>query len=176
MDHHRSVCRRRIFNALLIAVFAIPMVGCGGDAGLSEFKERNKTNVAKVATSFKIFASRNQQKAPKDQAELVAFLAEDRVKKNIERLGIDPDEIEAIFVSDRDGQPLKIKWGIEMDPENTLPIAFETVGVDGVRLVAADVVLEVSDDKEYEDLWNGIYEPEWMKLKKGLGKDADAPQ
>jgi len=62
-----------------------------------------------------------------------------------------------------------------MDPESTPPIAFESVGVDGVRLVAADVVLEVRNDDEYEDLWNGIYEPEWMKIKKGLGDDAEAP-
>jgi len=171
MCDQRIIRRRSTLNVMLVAVLIVPMLGCGEDI-LSEFKEKNKTHVAKVATSFKVFASRNGQKSPESQAELVAFLKEPRVAKNIERMGIDPNAIEKIFVSDRDGEPLKIKWGITMDPEGTPPIAFETVGVDGVRLVAADVVLEVSDDDEYEDLWNGIYEPQWMKIKKSLGDEA----
>lgn len=155
---------------LAMLVLAICLVGglsgCFSRSGLSEFKERNKTNVAKVSTCFKIYASRNG-KSPESQEQLVAFLSEERVAKNLERLGVDPNDLESIFVSDRDGEPLKIRWGVKWDPDMPIPVAFETVGVDGVRLVGADTVVEVSDDSEYEELWQGNYEPEWLKLKRG---------
>jgi hypothetical protein len=44
-----------------------------------------------------------------------------------------------------------------MGDEATVPIAFETVGVDGIRLVGADVIVEVDNDEEYEKMWNGDY-------------------
>ena len=154
---------------LTMLVLAICLIGglcgCSGRSGLSEFKDRNKTNVAKVSTCFKIYASRNGE-APESQEQLVAFLSEERVAKNLERLGVDPLGLDEIFISERDGEPLKIRWGTKWNPDLSIPVAFETVGVDGVRLVGADVVIEVSDDSEYEELWQGNYEPEWLKLKR----------
>lgn len=157
---------RNSFRILMMLLLVFCFTGCGGDSGLSEFKDRNKLNVAKVSTCFKIFASRNNNKTPESQEQLVAFLKEERVAKNLERLGVKVDELDSIFVSERDGEPLKIRWGAKWDPESSTPVAFETVGVDGVRLVGADVVLEVSDDDEYEELWQGIYEPEWLIKKR----------
>lgn len=157
---------------MMMLLLALSFSGCGGGGGLSEFKDRNKMNVAKVSTCFKIFASRNNNKTPESEEQLVAFMKEERVAKNLERLGLDVDKLDSIFVSERDGEPLKIRWGAKWDPESSTPVAFEAVGVDGVRLVGADVVLEVSDDDEYEELWQGIYEPEWLKMKR---KQQDAP-
>jgi len=145
---------------------ACAILGCGRGDVLSEFNEKNKTNVAKVSTCFKIFASRNENRAPKSQEELVAFMTEERVAKNLERLGLNPDTLDSIFVSERDNKPLKIRWGVDWDPEMPTPVAFEVDGADGIRPVGADVVLEVSDEDEYEELWQGNYEPEWLKLKR----------
>ncbi len=166
--------RFRISSALFVALCTFSVVGCGDGDRHAAFKEKNKTNVARVSTCFKLYASRNGQNAPKDQEELTAFLKSPNIKKNIERLGISQDDVDAIFVSERDGKPLKIKWGGKVNPEMAMPVAFETVGVDGIRLVAADVVLEVEDDDEYEDLWNGIYEPEWLTLKKSIGDSGES--
>jgi len=160
-----------MFICVIMLGVSIVMFGCGPPDIAAEFREKNKTHVAKVSTCFKIYGSRNGNQGPENQEELVEFLKGERVAKNLERLGVNPEEIDAIFVSERDGKPLKIKWGVKMNPEDPKPIAFETVGVDGIRLVGADVVLEVEDEDEYEDLWNGVYEPEWMKLKRNQGDE-----
>lgn len=140
---------------------------------LNKFKEKNSTNVAKIATTFQIFASRNGQKAPASEEELKTFLKSGAVDKNLERAGIPVADIDSIFISERDGKPLKVRYDIKMDPDRPTPIAFETVGVDGVRLVAADVVIEVEDDARYNELMEGTYESATERLKKQLGDEPE---
>ena len=141
---------------LLLSCFLVTGCGDAQSAALQTVKEINKTNVGKVRTCFVIFNSRNGR-APNDQEELVAFLKGGTVDKNLERIEITSDTVDKIFTSERDGEPLKIKWGVKMGDEATVPIAFETVGVDGIRLVGADVIVEVDNDEEYEKMWNGDY-------------------
>lgn len=107
----------RILVVLIFALLTVSVIGCGRSDGLSAFKEKNKTNVAKVSTCFKIYGSRNGPQAPQDKDELVAFLKTPRVAKNLERLEIDAENLESIFISQRDGQPLKTKWGGNIYPE-----------------------------------------------------------
>ncbi len=122
---------------------------------ISEFREANKTNVAKVRTCYELFATRNDERGPKSQQELVDFLKGGTVDKNLKRLGLSVDEIDDIFVSERDGEPIKVKWGQRVNFDNPQPVAFETTGVDGVRLVAATEILEVETDERYQELWEG---------------------
>jgi hypothetical protein len=133
--------------------------GCGDSksAVLGDLKKLNKYNVAKARACLQIYASRNNQKAPKDKEQLLAFLKAGSVDRNLERIGIDKNNIEEVFISERDGKPLKIKWGGRIDPDKPLPLAFEVEGVDGIRLVAAEVVKEVDNEEEYQKLWNGDY-------------------
>jgi len=53
------------------------------------------------------------------------------------------------------------------------PVAFEVDGADGIRLVGADVVLEVSDEDEYEELWQGNYVTSEMKSSKNVREKID---
>jgi len=151
--------------SLILVVFTI---GCGDPKGalMAELKELNKYNVAKARACVVLYASRHDEKGPKNKEELMAFLNEGSVDRNLEYIGIDKNDIESIFTSERDGQPLKIKWGGRHDPDKPKPLAFEVEGVEGVRLVAAEVVKEVDSDEEYDKLWAGKY-------SFGPGKDAE---
>ena len=135
---------------------------------MASYKQRNASNVCKVRTCFCIYEIRTG-KWPKSQKELTQFLTSGhgRVTRDLERIDISPETVEDIFVSERDGKPLKIKWGIRMHRDRIMPVAFEEEGIDGVRLVAADVLLEVDNEQEYKKLWNGEYTP------KDLGEGDD---
>lgn len=132
---------------------------------LQQVRDLNETNVMKVRTCFEMFASRHDRRYPESQEELAAFLKSGKVDANLERLGVDPAAVDELFKSERDGEPLKVRYGIPFSPNKPQPIAFEATGVDGVRLVSADVLLEVDSDQLYRDLWNGKYNSELLKKR-----------
>lgn len=87
------------------------------------------------------------------KAELVKFLHENTsIEKNLPLLGIDLNDLDNIFIGERDGEEVRIRWGV--DGQFTPPVVFEAVGVEGLRLVAGDEVHEV-DNVEYDKLWAG---------------------
>ncbi len=159
-----------IFAISSLLIFSCCLtLGCSNDpaaSGLARIKELNSTNVAKVRTCFIMYESRTKR-WPKNQDELTRVLTsgQGRLDRALERIGVSSESFEEIFVSERDGKPLKIKWGIKMHPERIMPVAFEETGVDGVRLVAADVLLEVDNDEEYNKLWNGEYDAQNAELE-----------
>lgn len=66
----------------------------------------------------------------------------------MEREGVQKDRILDVFVSKRDGQPFKVKYGL-----NGLcdyPIVFEAEGVEGKRFVANTVTKELANE-EYDE-------------------------
>lgn len=165
----------------LCAAILICIAGCSSSAekAAQDFLELNKTNVAKVRTCFILYAYRNQMEAPKNQEELLEFLESGKVDRNLKRAGINPEAIDQIFVSERDGQPLKIRWGSKLSQSGDSPIAFETTGVGGVRLVAADKIIEAATDEQYDRLWSGKYSSmpnarEIDKLEEEMAGDEEA--
>lgn len=157
---------------LALALFALTGCGDQNSAMLNELKDRNSTNVARVSSLYKLYTYRHNSKGPDDREELIAFVNSGDVDKNLERIGVPKENPENLFISERDGQPLKVRWGLKIRPDEVTPIAFESVGVDGVRLVAADTVLEVATDEEYDKLWEGEYVSESDRLKAALGEEA----
>ena len=154
----------------LVLLLLFVLVGCGDDRsrGMASLKNLNKTNVMKVRTCFLIYHSRFFT-TPKNKEELLELLQSGSVDKNLQRIGIDPENIEEIFTSERDGEPIKIQWNVKMVKDVLGPVAFESVGVDGVRLVAAGSLLEVDNDQEYEQLWSGELVPEYAQEPEGDG-------
>lgn len=155
-----------------VVLVASLLLGCGSEEArlLKEVKDLNETSVMKMRACFEMYASRNGRKYPESREELVAFLTSGQVDANLERIGVDPAAIDDIFTSQRDGQPLKVRYGIQYNPNKPQPIAFETTGVEGVRLVSADVLIEVDNDQDYEKLWEGEYVSRIEKLRKASGE------
>ena len=78
----------------------------------------------------------------------------------LERVDVDPTQLDSLFISERDGEEFEIRFGVK-GSDMSLPeaIIFEKTGVDGVRLVAftGQKLEEISDDAEYQRLLKGKY-------------------
>jgi len=143
----------------VLLCFAGLVVGCGGDSVSDTFREMNKLNMSKLANSYVMFASVNGNVGPKDADELKDFIKNDeRVAPRLGMSSSDLNNLDDIFISDADGEPFKIRFGLKIrTDEDRSPLIFDAVGVDGMRRVARadNEILEVSDDKKYERLWSG---------------------
>ncbi len=135
------------------------VLGCGSDQVSDSFRDMNKLNMQKLVNSYVMFASVNKSVGPKDADELINFIKTDeRVPPRLGMSSGDLNDLERILVSDADGEPFKIRFGLKIRlDEDRSPLIFDAVGVDGVRRVALadNQILEVSDAKKYDRLWAG---------------------
>lgn len=144
--------------ALLLAT--VLLVGCGGGNSIeARVAALNATNIQKLFNCYSLFQHYNGFRAPKDEAELKEFLIRPRYAKNLSRMQIDPANLDAIFISERDGEPFRIRYGV--NGLGNKAIIFEATGVDGKRLVAMQEPQEM-DDVEYEAHWSGKQRPQAM--------------
>jgi hypothetical protein len=149
--------------AILMVVAITILSGCTDKSARdTEFvRNANDTNIKKVATAYSLYASRFGYTGPKSKEELINFIkTNDKIEKNLERIGLERDTIEEIFISENDGEEFEIRWGMFMNPDLLRakePFVFEKVGKDGVRLVMISnkKILEVSDDAKYKKLLKG---------------------
>ena len=68
---------------------------------------------------------------------------------------MDIDNIDELFVSERDGQPFKIRWGMVSRVRGpSQPVIFEAEGVEGKRQVGfTSSKMQEVDSAEYDRLW-----------------------
>lgn len=140
----------------------------------SKLEEQNKDRIQKVLSSYTLYSSRMMNKPPKSKEDIIEFIQTgEKLERPLSILGITKDEIADIFVSDRDGEEYVIRWGTKT-PEGAgqVPLVFEKTGVDGVRkVVLSDYrVLEVSDDKNYDELMKGNV-PDEYKVEVATGPE-----
>jgi hypothetical protein len=77
-------------------------------------------------------------------------------------IGVDPAALDQLFVSGRDGEPFRVRYGV---PGHILgsnaPVVFESSGVDGKRIVGfLNMTTQEVDNVEYERLWSGAADPD----------------
>ena len=141
----------------LLALFMLAcLAGCSKFDTAAAIQKMNATKPQKLANLYAAYQLENGSRGPKDEAQFQAYIE----KKNpvlLRRIGVDPNEVAALFTSDRDGEPFKIRYGVEgNDRSPPKPVIFEESGVDGVRVVAFTKlkVEEVADDAEYKKLFS----------------------
>lgn len=144
---------------LLLLCLVCLSLGCGDDSLSTTYKEMNKLNMQKLANSYVMFASVNKGMGPKDAAELENFIKTDeRVAPRLGMSSGDLGNVGDLFISDADGEPFQIRYGLKIrTDEDFSPLVFDKTGVDGMRRVARadNLVLEITDDKKYDQLWAG---------------------
>lgn len=140
----------------LVAIAFAMLVGCGGFDASTAIQDLNATNAQRLANLYAQHQRENRSAGPKDEAAFKAFIG----KINpvlLKRIDVDPNQIDALFTSERDGEALEIRYGVKgNDMSDPKPVVFEKIGVDGIRLVAftGQKVEQVSDDAEYQKLLN----------------------
>lgn len=140
---------------LPVALAMLFLVGCGDD--LPTMKDLNNTNIRRVHSCYKMYMNAHNYRGPKTKEELLDFLQNDNTAKVLlGRMDIDVANIEDIFISERDDEPFKIKWGVGGVADHA--IVYETTGKDGKRLVAFAKPREL-DEAEYDGYWTNKIKP-----------------
>lgn len=163
---------------IIICVTLALFSGCTGDRVASQVAAVSKTNLQKLSNIYSLYVVRNGYKGPKDEETFRDFLENDpSIEKNIGYMGVGRDDFDKISISDRDNEPLLVRYGLKLPPMSPKqPQVLETVGVDGIRMVImsnGDIV-EVEDDAEYEKMasgkWREAKEDSIVPRYKDLGK------
>jgi hypothetical protein len=149
----------RLVGACLLLVH---VAGCssGTDPGAAVAKA-NSTNVKRLANLYMTFQSQHDWAGPKDETEFKDFIRSIDATK-LQRINVDPAAIDAIFSSERDGKPFKIRYGVRgSSMGSSEPVIFEAVGVAGKRQIGRLNMTQLeADNAEYDALWSGKAKPE----------------
>jgi hypothetical protein len=142
-------------TCFLICSLFLFSVGCGQGKIAERISEMNSTPIKKLITCYSFYQSRNNFRGPKDEAALRKFIADEKNQKGFERAGIDTSDIDALFISDSDGEPFKIKYGVPGSPMGFVEaLIFESVGVDGEVMVGfGGATTELMSAEESEKLF-----------------------
>ena len=149
------------FLAMLVAWMFWLTAGCSSSTNVENVVARvNDSNIKRAANLFGANISRNDWRAPKDEAAFKDFIHNQMQPRKLEMMGVKPDSIDAIFVSERDGKPFKFRYGISIPAMSSAPVVFEQQGIDGIRQVASsNGQVELADKNRYEQLWGSAGTP-----------------
>ena len=141
---------RSLAACLLMAV--APAAGCR-DPVAQQVAAMNDTNLKKVSSLYRFYQYRNGWQGPKDAAALRAFV-ERAPPKKLEMMQVDPAQFDSFLISERDGQPAKVRCGVAIWPTDVQPLVFEATGVNGRRIVVfSNAQTEEVDAARYDTLW-----------------------
>ncbi len=149
-------------SLLVVSLVAMELcLGCSSPDPANLLAEANNSNIQRLANLYEAYQSRHNWRGPKDEAEFKSFLKGWNPKK-LTNVGVDPNAIDDVFVSDRDGEPFQVRYGV---PGHIMgsdaPVVFETTGIDGKRMVGfLNMTSREVDEAEYNDLWEGKATPQ----------------
>lgn len=158
------------FTLILILVCSFAThSGCDSNG---EVKEIYSTNIKKLHLCYVMYLEKHEYEGPQNEAEFKDYLKNDPTAIFLlKRIDVTPEMVDEIFVSDRDGQPFEIRYGVKGEADHA--VIFESVGVEGTRLIALTKPIEVDDEDEYQDYLTGKIEPEAAPGGGGMSEDSN---
>lgn len=144
------------FRLFVLLGTALLLAGCGGADANSMIADANDTNVKRLATMYSFFHIKNKNKGPKNEEQLRAFI-ESQDADRLKRGGIDATKLDELFVSERDGEPFLVRYGVNTVIRGpSLPVIFESTGIDSMRQVGFfNGSMQEVDEDEYDRLMAG---------------------
>lgn len=145
-----SVCR------MLAVLLVLGLLnGCGSDLNPNDaVAAANTNNIQRLSNLYLAFQSENGWVGPPDDSSLKEFIR-GLPTNTLTRIGIEPNNVDSIFISDRDGQPFKLRYKVVGSMMgSTEPVVFESEGVDGQRMVGfLNMTQRDVDSAEYDSLF-----------------------
>ena len=149
-----SLDRRLVIRAAAIGWVAA-VAGCSDTSISRQVAAMNDSRIKQLANLFRFYQATNGWVGPKDEATLRAFV-QSAPAKNLAMMGVDPARFDELLVSDRDGKPFRVRWGVTIGPLEEQAVVFEQDGLDGKRFVAfTGARSEAVEVDRYEKLWQG---------------------
>ena len=144
------------FDVLSGCILAGVLIGCSSRTDPDSAIARvNGTNTERLANLYFTFQSEHEWRGPADEAEFKSFVRKYDPRK-LSRVGVDPNAVDKLFISERDGQPFKIRYGVLGSAMgSSAPVIFESAGDGKSRLVGfLNMQQREVDDSEYNALWS----------------------
>lgn len=142
---------------VLLAVTGLSLfLGCSRDKADEMFASVNASNIQRVANLYCVYQAQNNFVGPENEEQFKNFISQMHPSRH-KSYGINVDRLDELFISERDNQPLKIRWKLVAKPrQGPIPIAFESEGRNGKFMVAfSSFEIGEFDLAEYEQLWAG---------------------
>jgi hypothetical protein len=146
-----------IASLLLTTLLLALATGCSsGDNAASALASANNSNIQRLANLYVAFQSEHDWRGPNDETEFKTYLSSVAPAK-LERIGIDPNNLDALFISERDSQPFAIRYGVRGSVMGSAePVIFEATGDGNGRLVGfLNMTEREVDPTEYDTLKSG---------------------
>ncbi len=133
------------------------VTGCGFSVdNESTLAQLNAQNIQRLANLYVAFQQNHEWRGPDDEAEFKEFIKNFPSHK-LERIGIDPTNIDGIFVNERDGEPFNIRYQVQGNMMGcSEAVIFEATGVGGKKMIGfLDMLQREVEQAEYDQLWSG---------------------
>jgi hypothetical protein len=149
----------RLASAVTLAIL-VAVAGCSDDHGAGAIASVNTNNIQKLTNLYSGFQFARYGPGPKDEAEFKRYIKNEMGPYHLGLMQIDPNNIDAVFISERDHKPFKVRYGVNGGPGVVNAIVFEADGVGGKKQVGINggTVMEV-DDAQYQEMWSGKWHP-----------------
>jgi hypothetical protein len=151
---------RSVLALLLGIILLRGIAGCSTDHSVEAIAALNSSNIQKLTNLYSAYQASRYGPGPKDEAELKRFAKEEMGAYHLGLMHIDPNNLDTLFVSDRDHKPFKVRYGVNGGPGVVNALVFEEEGVGGKKQVGLNggTVMEVGDS-QYEEMWSGKWHP-----------------
>jgi hypothetical protein len=154
----------RVITKRLPAVFAaaglgLGLAGCSQDQTASQVSAMNATNLQRLTNLYAAYMAAHGWQGPKTEADLKEFIKAFDPNK-LAMMHVDAANVDAIFVSERDGKPFKVRYGQGGGPGAAVAVTFEQEGHEGKKQVGlTNGTQEDADPARYNELWSGKAAP-----------------
>ena len=132
--------------------------GCGDSNSVeSAISSVNQNNMQRLINLYVRYQTQHRWQGPPSEDAFRDYIAQVQPVM-LERMGVDPGNLDQLFVSERDNQPFQIRYGIPGSARGSNEaVIFEASGDQGKRQVGftSSVIEEVADDQRYDGLWSG---------------------
>lgn len=140
---------------MFLSTVVLPGCGTQSNDGDALIKAANASNIRRLTNLYSAFALQHNGRGPKDEKEFRDYIVAIGPER-LGRMGIDPNALDGLFVSERDSKPLVVRYaqksqsGRDARPSDKgaaagIIVVQETDGVDGRRQAGFLGTREVRD-------------------------------
>ena len=156
---------KRVFISALETLFVIALLvsvfGCNEEVKVvKESKPIEADRLTCIANLYCLHQIQHMGYGPLDRAELEKFITK-QPARSLKRIGVDPENVGDLFVSENDGEPFEIRYGVvtkqTSDSSQEQAIVLESAGVNGTRRIAlaSRKEISVSNEAKYQAYLRG---------------------
>lgn len=125
-----------VYSAFTACFVVIGTTGCNTSVSPDDaVAAANSSNIQRVTNLYLAYQANSNWVGPADEAKLKDFIRS-LPESQLTRIGVNLGQLDELFISDRDGQPFKIRYKVVGNVRGSEePVVFEAEGSGGHRMV-----------------------------------------